>query len=279
MKTKFTKKSLLIASVLTLFGASTFASIISRESKESNEVNFIENNSKSIEEVREGTSIKIVELQKNEDYTKMSVTNNTAETVDIYVVFAASNSANLCCPNPATPSDFSFLDSIPNNPLMATFKLAPNATQQFDSKGKCFSGNFGFYIEPQCEVKGASFKNGKSGTSIGEFTLNPGTCDEAFDISLVNGINCYLKIDVDSGLGWKYGPNKTAVTSIANYAMNYNSGNPGVYPVNCTDCIQLVNQKPCPNLPLGKPQTERICNIQRSQRGSTVRLSLVNPPK
>lgn len=258
------KQSMLIAAVIALFSISSLTVLASNSSMPTE---------------GEKTSKEATEQKKGIIYTKMSVTNNTADTVDVYVVFAASDTANKCCPSPATPADFSFLNSIPHNDLMATFKLEPKATQYFDPKEKCFSGNFGFYIEPQCEVKGADFKNGKNGTSIGEFTLNPGDCDEAFDISLVNGINSYLKIEVDSGLGWEYGPKKKAITSIHNKAMNSNSGNPGVYPVNCTDCIRLVGDKPCPGLAKAKEQPARICNIQRIERGGVVRLSLESPPK
>ena len=54
-----------------------------------------------------------------------------------------------------------------------------------------------------------------------------------------------------------------------------NSGLPGVYPVNCTDCIQLVGNAPCPSLPIGPAQTERICNIQRADRGGNVHVNLM----
>ena len=268
MKSTRTMKAILMASVIILFGLSTAATNSEKANTNAERDTNIEK--PFVTKVAKGKTV---------SYTKLSVTNNTADSVDVYVVFAAADTANKCCPSPATPADFIFLTAIAHNPLMATFKLAPNATQNFDPKKKCFSGNFGFYIEPQCEVKDSSFEKGKSGTSIGEFTLNPGSCDEAFDISLVNGINCYLKIEVDSGLGWAYGPDTTAITSIANKAMNLNSGNPGVYPVNCTDCIRLVGDKPCEGLAMGKAQTKRICNIQRSERGSTVRLSIENPPK
>jgi len=212
----------------------------------------------------------------NSDYTKLSVTNSTSDSVVVFVTFAAQNSANKCCPSPATVADFPVLTQV--NDLRGKFTLGAGLTQVLDPKGECFSGNVGFYIEPQCAVSGASFNNGKDGTNIAEFTLNPaGTCDEAFDISCVNGINCYMQMNVDEGLGWNYGPKNTPITSIYNKALQENSGNPGVFPVNCTDCIRLVGDKPCPTLPLGPAQTERICNIQRTERGGTVQINLVTP--
>lgn len=210
------------------------------------------------------------------NYTKLSVTNNTDEAVEVFVTFAADNSKNKCCPTPATVSDFSVLTVV--NSLRGKFTLGAKQTQVFDPQGKCFSGNVGFYIEPQCPVAGADFHHGKDGTNIAEFTLNPNEgCDEAFDISCVNGVNCYMEMKVAEGQGWHYGPNNTPITTIYNRALQENQGNPGVFPVNCTDCIRLVGDAPCPTLPVGPAQTERICNIQRSQRGGTVEVILATP--
>jgi hypothetical protein len=210
------------------------------------------------------------------NYTKLSVTNDTDSDVEVYVTFAASNNANKCCPTPATVSDFKSLTKV--NDLRGKFTLAAKSTQVFDPKGQCFSGNIGFYIVPQCPVEGADFHHGKFGTNIAEFTLNPNEpCFEAFDISCVNGVNCYMMMKVDKGLGWHYGPNNTPIETIYNRALQENEGNPGVFPVNCTDCIQLVGNKPCPTLPVGPAQKERICNIQRSGRGGTVQVILATP--
>lgn len=208
-------------------------------------------------------------------YTGLGVVNNFGSDVTVYITFAAPDPNNQCCPNPASPSDFSFLTPI--NDLMASFVLEAGATQEFDPQGACFSGNISFFIPPQCPVSGASFNDGASGTNIAEFTLNPGAaCQEAFDISCVNGINCYMTITVPDHSGWYYGPNKTPITKIMNKGLQQNSGNPGVYPVNCTDCIQLVGPAPCPSLPTGPAQKERICNVYRSDRGGSV-LIILNP--
>ncbi len=210
------------------------------------------------------------------NYTKLSVTNQKNEAVEVYVTFAASNPANTCCGSPATVSDFSKLTQVNN--LMGKFTLAAKSTHEFDPKGKCFSGNICFYIEPQCPVKGVDFNNGEQGTSIAEFTLNPSeSCDEAFDISCVNGVNSFITMKVDKDGGWNYGPDKKSIDMIYNKGLGLNSGNPGVFPVNCTDCIQLVGNKPCPTLPVGPAQTERICNVQRSGRGGVLQVILTDP--
>lgn len=206
------------------------------------------------------------------NYTKLSVTNQQKEAVEVFVTFAAANSKNSCCGSPATVSDFPVLTKV--NDLMGKFLLAAGTTQEFDPKEMCFSGNVCFYIEPQCPIEGATFNKGEKGTSIAEFTLNPSSgCDEAFDISCVNGINSFIEIEVD-GEGWHYGSNKTPISKIYNKGLGLNSGNPGVFPVNCTDCIRLKGDAPCPTLPVGPAQKERICNIQRTERGGTVNIIL-----
>ena len=98
---------------------------------------------------------------------------------------------------------------------------------------------------------------------------------EAFDISCVNGVNCYMAIKVDPKEGWTYGPDNEPIDSIYNRALQENSGNPGVYPVNCTDCVRLVGRPPCPSLPVGPAQKSRICNVQRKGRGGTVQIVLL----
>ncbi|WP_103864665.1 hypothetical protein [Aquimarina sp. I32.4] len=210
------------------------------------------------------------------NYTKLTVTNQTDAAVEVFVTFAAKNSTNQCCPIPVSVDDFSFLEKV--NSLRGKFILEKKKSQEFDPKGQCFSGNIGFYIEPQCPVPNASFHMGKTGTNIAEFTLNPlEPCFEAFDISCVNGVNCYMMMKVDKDLGWNYGPVKTPIDTIYNRGLQENKGNPGVYPVNCTDCIQLIGNPPCPSLPTGPAQTERICNVQRSERGGSVEVLLVTP--
>lgn len=219
-------------------------------------------------------AITIFGQEIKQPYTKLSVTNNKNHSVEVYVTFAAQNPQNKCCAVPASLSDFKFLK--PVHKLMGKFKLGAGSTQVFDPKGKCFSGNFCFYIEPQCPVKGADFNHGKNGTSIAEFTLNPNKgCAEAIDISCVNGVNSFIKLITAPKGGWAYGPKSTPISTIYNKGLKENAGLPGVYPVNCTTCTGTSNA-PCSTLPLGPPQTKAICNVQRSTKGGTVKVILLN---
>lgn len=207
-------------------------------------------------------------------YTQLSVKNQQPQPVKVYVTFADTNQSNKCAPNPAGLADFPFLK--PVNRLVGTFTLGAGATKNFDPKGKCFSGNICFNIQPQCPVKNATFPNGKQGTSIAEFTLNPNQgCAEAFDISCVNGVNSFIKITTGSN-GWTYGPDSKPIDTIYNKGLTQNKGLPGVYPVNCTDCIKLVGCPPCPTLSVGPAQTSRICNVQRNGRGGILQIILLS---
>lgn len=221
-------------------------------------------------------------MAQSSNYTILKVTNDQDEAVLVYVTLAAQNPANKCCPSPVGLSDFSFLTQVEGNDLMGYFTLDAKGSQIFDSKAQCFSGNICFYIMPQCPVPGADFNHGKYGTNIAEFTLNPNQgCAEAFDISCVNGVNSYIIMKAEPDSGWVYGPNNTPLgdvkDQIYNRDLQENSGLPGVYPVNCTDCIQLVGEKPCPTLPVGPAQKERICNIQRYTTGGVLEVILAKP--
>ncbi|MFU2208349.1 hypothetical protein [Solidesulfovibrio sp. C21] len=209
--------------------------------------------------------------------TRVAIHNATKDSPDIYVIFGV---AGPVCPNPVDVPDFPALLAIGNH--VGTIGISPGQALELDPKGRCFSAIVGFYIMPQCPVPGANFPNGQYGTNIGEFTLNVTGGQEAFDISCVNGVNCWMEMTV-TGSGWGYGPQNTPISSISNKALGCNSGNPGVYPVNCTDCIQLIGNPPCPSLQIGPAQKERICNIQRDvQSGSndvlTITLKEGEPP-
>jgi len=189
-------------------------------------------------------------------------TNDTGEAAEVYVTFGAKNPKNKACSSPAGLSDFPFLQKVGAGNLQGKFSLGANQTQDFDSKGKCLSGNVCFLELPKC------------GTNIAEFTLNPASgFDEVIDISCVNGINVSLEISVTGG--WFYGPHQTPIREIRNSALEHNCGNPGIYPVNCTTCTGAV-KPPCPELPTGPCQSEAICNVSRTSRGGTVEVKLLS---
>lgn len=202
-------------------------------------------------------------------YTSLVVVNKSNQSAPVTVFLTLGAQANN-----VSFKDFPFIKENGTNPLQGTFSLKEGASQTFAPQ-QFFSGNIGFYITPQCPTGNPGFSEGKEGTSIAEFTLN--TPDETFDISCVNGMNCYIEMSVDKD-GWVYGQDSTPIKSIKNKALYQNTGNPGVYPVGCTTCTGNENS-PCNELKSATPQPEPICNISRSESaGGTLTITLLPNP-
>lgn len=120
-----------------------------------------------------------------------------------------------------------------------------------------------------------------NGVNAAELTLNtgspliPGTLfPETADISCVNGANTTIRMNYDPGSGntWHNGaggdPNVIQIQNswvdIANQHDN-NSTLSGVFPYNCTDCIDVINA-PCGNKFNFPPfPTERHCQVGRDR--------------
>lgn len=107
-----------------------------------------------------------------------------------------------------------------------------------------------------------------NGFTQGEFTLNPTDTDtEAVNISLVNGVSYAMSINLP-GNAWTIQPenNKSAqVVKVIgpNEPLAGDNNKIGIYPPGCTDCIKLVGDLPCKNVPNKKCQTTRQCHVQR----------------
>ena len=100
-----------------------------------------------------------------------------------------------------------------------------------------------------------------------EFTLNPTDTDaEGTDISNVNGVAYALSISIP-GEAWVVQDGGGAISGTVgpNGPKGGNIGKKGVFPVDCTDCIQNVGGSVCSGYPSNPTcQGSRICNIQRS---------------
>ncbi len=122
-----------------------------------------------------------------------------------------------------------------------------------------------------------------TGFTQGEFTLNPTDTDtEAVDISLVNGVNYALTVNLP-GKAWKVQDGGAAVTSIGpNVGFDGDNNKNGIFPPGCTDCVVAVQDRiPCPKItPNPKCQPTRICNIYRGGwTGGTVEYVISDLPK
>jgi hypothetical protein len=213
--------------------------------------------------------------------TSLVITNNTNKPTQVFVVLAALGGACNASNPPITADELAkagFCGQVIENPVQkpyagkCQFSLAAGASKTFPNIAQtCISGNVTFGGYPSCPD--ATFP---TGYTTAEFTLNPSTGAEDVDVSLVNGFNFRVTMTMQGGGGWVVSNTTKAITQIVPQPEG-NIGNPGVYPKNCTDCIQLVGSPVCPGFPT-KPscQPSRICDAQRavSQNGGKVIITL-----
>jgi len=214
--------------------------------------------------------------------TSLVITNNTKKGTQVFVVLAALGGACNASNPPITADQLKaagFCGQVIENPLQkpyagkCQFELAAGASKTFPNIPQtCISGNITFGGYPTCPD--ATFPNGYT---TAEFTLNPSAGAEDVDVSLVNGFNFKVTMTMQDGGGWVVSNTSKAITQIVPKPLGQNTGNPGVYPKDCTDCIQLVGSPVCPGFPTNPTcQPSRICDAQRdvSQNGGKVIITL-----
>ncbi len=115
-----------------------------------------------------------------------------------------------------------------------------------------------------------------NGFTHGEFTFNPTDTDtEAVNISLVNGVSYAMSINLP-GNAWTVQPENDKPAQVVkvigpNEPISGDNNKIGIYPPGCTDCITLVGDLPCSNVPNRKCQAARQCHVQRGgMTGGTV---------
>jgi hypothetical protein len=214
--------------------------------------------------------------------TSLVITNNTKSVTQVFVVLAARGGACNADNPPITADQLKaagFCNQVIENPVYkpyagkCQFALAAGESKTFPNIPQtCISGNVTFGGYPTCPD--ATFPNGYT---TAEFTLNPSVGAEDVDVSLVNGFNFKVTMTMQGGGGWVVSNTGQAITQIVPKPLGQNTGNPGVYPKDCTDCIRLVGSPVCPGFP-GNPdcQPSRICDAQRdvSQSGGNVTITL-----
>lgn len=211
--------------------------------------------------------------------TNIKITNSTSEDVTIAFVTGAAGGAcpditqmisyqdisdnNSWCMNPTQSggdANAGFCTgTIPANSSF-TVKRPPS------SNIKCLTGGIGLGGKASCVF--TMFPNG---WTQGEFTLNPtATTVEGVDISLVNGVNYKLSINLP-GDGWHLNDGTKITGTIGPNGPAGDNRGKNVFPVNCTDCIRLVGPKVCPGFPDDPTcQDSEICQVLRGVTGDTV---------
>ena len=228
------------------------------------------------------TKLVVAPLAASQTRTSLVITNNTKKVMQVFVVLAALGGACDASNPPITVDQLKaagFCGQVIENPVYkpyagkCQFELAAGASKTFPNIPQtCISGNITFGGYPACPD--ATFPKGYT---TAEFTLNPSVGAEDVDVSLVNGYNFKVTMTMQGGGGWVVSNTGTAITQIVPKPLGQNTGNPGVYPKDCTDCIRLVGNPVCPGFPTNPTcQPSRICDAQRavSQSGGNVIVTL-----
>lgn len=158
--------------------------------------------------------------------------------------------------------------------LQGFFRLHPgDSTIAFAPDSLGYNGVISFdYAPSNCPDS-----NYKAGINQFEFILNnkfqgPGA-QETIDISCVHGVNCVIRVDINTLNPWNAGPTITNVQSFANTMDRNMTGTAGVYPYGCDTCTGSKTPPSC--IPLPQPaQKASICNVQRNaaQSGGLIKV-------
>ena len=195
---------------------------------------------------------------KEEIATTLCVTNETNDTVDVFLTIGADT-------NYITSVKGIF--GIQDTGMQGSFVLLPKATLFYKSpSGKGFSGNISFSTPPMNCPPNTTFPDG---INIFEFALNNNFAgvqypQETIDISCVSGVNCRIRWEIDSLRGWSAGNGIDSFKYFENSYLYDNVGRIGVYPIGCDSCSRIYEPPICDNpLKPSLPQPSNTCNIQR----------------
>jgi hypothetical protein len=206
--------------------------------------------------------------QESPSATQLVIKNDTNYTQTYYLTLAAVGGA---CPYSHPPITADYLRSVgfcsnviesaqPPYAGRCKFTLEPKTFITVPNvSNTCLSGAITLGSYPGCPDKVCL-----SGYSSAEFTLNTlGTSQESLDVSLVNGVNSISSFQMKGGSNWKVTSTGSIVTQVTQ-SFGTNKGNPGIFPVNCTDCVRLVGPPVCSEFKSNPIcQDERICAVQR----------------
>jgi hypothetical protein len=155
--------------------------------------------------------------------TQARVENRTRSTVSVYASFGSDSVVG--------PQNWPFCATLDAGGC--TFSLAPSAGQDLPTGGSYLNVTLSFNEAAGCQV------------SLGELNIgNPAWSQDTANISLVNGWNADIEIDVKTdGATTTLGPTKGPVHNEAAF---------GVYPNGCDICV-AKQQPPCGIEPCGSP--------------------------
>jgi hypothetical protein len=202
--------------------------------------------------------------------TSIQVRNDYDSSVTVYVTLGDVAG---CIQNVL---DIPFVtDTVPGQKgLQGTFILQPHdSTISFNSGELGLDGVISFMYAPD----NCSSPNYPLGINQFEFIINntfqAGSPQESIDISCVHGVNCVIRVNLDTDKFFNAGPIYPRVSSFGNTLNRNQIGLAGVYPYGCDTCTMWKSPPTCIQLPQ-VPQKEKICQIQRpaQNKGGVIRV-------
>ena len=191
--------------------------------------------------------------------TLMQIKNDSKDSVLVYVTLGTTWG---CLQNVLLVPYVT--DTVPGQRgLQGTFILAPgDSTISWAPDTLGYNGVISFNHAPD-NCPAPSYTNGLNQF---EFIINnsfqPGSPQETVDISCVHGVNCVIRVKLETESSWNAGPSFPSIQGFANTMDKNQIGTPGIYPYGCDTCTASKSPPSC--IPLPQPaQKNKICNVQR----------------
>jgi hypothetical protein len=199
------------------------------------------------------------------DNTSLLVTNNTADSVMVYLVLSGGQDSTFI-------QNVNGIFGCTQTGLVGSFYLHANDTVSYKST-LMFSGNLTFGAMPQ----NCFDSTWTTGVNTFEFNLNEP--QESIDISAMGGVNSLMSVSLtgiilEDTTQWQASPSYPDVRAFKNNVQGSNSNMVGVYPYGCPNCTNNEGKQAC-ETPNETPNTEPICTPTRAtgKRGGSVILT------
>jgi hypothetical protein len=166
-------------------------------------------------------------------------------------------------------------DSVPGQRgLQGTFYLAPgDSTTAYAPDSLGFNGVISFNGQPSNCPDTTQFP---TGINQYEFQINNAfqgaNAQESINISAVHGVNCVIRVDIQTLNQFNAGPTVPIIQSFAN-TLDRNQSIAGVYPFGCDTCTGTKTPLPCITYPQPAHKNSD-CQVQRnaSQSGGLIKV-------
>lgn len=206
--------------------------------------------------------------KKEVESTTLEVINTTEDTVSGWLTLGNLGDSNYVN---STQGIF----GITADSFKGRFIVLPKETLSYRSH-LAFNGNIAFGAQPQnCPDSNVW----PYGINLFEFELNNSfqiDGDETVDISAVSGVNSILHVNLTTSKYNQWSDGEKNINFFKNDSLYKNTGLSGVYPFGCDSCVGITKKTPyCEgHKSYAVPQSDNICNIQRSSQSKGGKVSV-----